>query len=296
MRIGTFCKILRNADNLTLRKFAAFTHLPHSSIAALESGWLPPAGNTVTALLDYLSYNEPQKFHTLAQYVGICFLKEYAFRLYADNPFCPISWCSVGVLKAFLDSKYTSENSLWPVNFASYILPENLLPSINDSKRENDFIVYSYLWTLISNDILKYSMLTTETKFKILVWLVKDMSFLKPEETYPNRLTQPPQRIKKILDTLPPRLAHVARTFDHFLHLIAQDPPNRVPNSLSSLDIILLLCERVELNPLNPGEITAYLTSHTKKSKKVVCFYPPPVSIPEVFYEEPFLKIEETST
>lgn len=66
MRIGTVCRILRNSNNLPLRKFAKLTGLPHSSIAALESGWLTPTTNTVTALLNYLSLNESEKFSCLA--------------------------------------------------------------------------------------------------------------------------------------------------------------------------------------------------------------------------------------
>lgn len=296
MRVGTFCKILRNSSNLPLRKFATLINLPHSSIAALESGWLPPTTNTIAALLNYLSLNEPKKFHCLAQYIGNCFLKEYAFRLSADNPFYPISWCSLGVLKAFLDSKYTHKDPSWPGDFIRIILPERLLPSENDPKKEVDLIMYSYLWSLINDDIFEYSALTTETKFKIIVWLSKEMRFLKPGEAYLDRLTQPPPRIKKILDSLPPRFARVAWTFGHFIELITQDQPDRVPDAIGALDVILLLCDRVELNPLNPGEITAYLTSHTKKQKKVISYYPPQVSIPEVFYSEPYLQIEDIST
>ncbi|MCS5696935.1 helix-turn-helix domain-containing protein [Desulfofundulus thermocisternus] len=272
MRIGTVCKILRNSNNLPLRKFAKLTGLPHSSIAALESGWLTPTANTVTALLNYLSLNESEKFSCLAQYIGKCFLQEYALRLLADNPFFSVSQCSLEVLRAFLDSEYTLEDPFWQGDFVKYILPEELLPSERDSKRKVSFTVYSYLWSLISDDIFEYSALTTETKFKIIVWLAKDMRFLKPEEAYLDRLTQPTPRIEKFLNSLPPR---VAWTFGHFIELIKQDPPNRVPDAIGALDVILLLCDRVELNPLNPGEITVYLTSHTKKQKKIECFYLP---------------------
>jgi transcriptional regulator with XRE-family HTH domain len=266
MRIGTLCKIFRNSKNLPLRKFAALIGLPHSSIAALESGWLAPTANTVAALLNYLSSQEPKKYHYLARYIGNCFLKEYAFRLSADNPLCHILWCAIEVLKAFLDSKYTHEAG----DFIKIILPERLLPSEKDPKKEIDLIMYSYLWSLINNDIFEYSALTTETKFKIIVWLAKEMRFLKPEEAYSGRLNQPSTKKYSVFPS--PR---ICRSFGQFVDLVKQDPPDWVPDVFTALDIILLLCDRVELNPLNPGEVTAYLTSHSEKQKKVRSFHPP---------------------
>lgn len=265
MRIGTLCKIFRNSKNLPLRKFAALIGLPHSSIAALESGWLTPTANTVAALLNYLSSQEPKKYHCLAQYIGNCFLKEYAFRLSADNPFCHISWCAIEVLKAFLDSKYAHKAG----DFVKIILPEGLLLSENDPKKKN-LLFHSYLWSIISDDIFRYSALSTETKFKIIVCLAKEMRFLKPEEAYFGRLNHPFTRKYSVFPS--PR---ITRSFGQFVDLVKQDPPDWVPDIFNALDIILLLCDRVELNPLNPGEVTAYLTSHSKKQKKVRSFYPP---------------------
>jgi len=295
MRVGTFCKIMRSSTRTSLRKFASLINMPHSTIAAIESGWLPPNPTTVFSLLDYLSIYDTPKTHSLTKYVGAIFLKEYAFRLYADNPFCPISWCSSGILKAFLDSEYSPQDSSWPESFVKQILPEQLVPEGNDPKREVDFTICSYLWSLIRNDTLKYSCLSIETKFKLIVWFAKEMHFIKPEDTRRHYLTQPPSRIKKILDSFPPVVSQVPWTFGHFRELISERLPSRIPEPFSALDIILTIGERVELNPLNPGEITVHLTSHTQKRKKVTCFYPPSVTIPEVYFSEPLLQIEEMS-
>lgn len=289
MRVGTFCRVTRLSSGITLRGFSSHLSIPHPSIAAVESGWLPPQTRLITSLKEYM----PAQLN-LHRYLETIFLRECSLRTLGDNLFYNISFFASGVVSAFLD--HDDEYNFDWFDFRR-ILPGNLIPDlyVSVSNKELETRVYSYLFSCICDDLGKYSDLSTETKFKIIILLAKDMELIKPEDARKLRLTQPPPRAKKFIDAVTTVIARKPSTFNRFLETIRKPLPERVPDPFDSLDITLLLTERVEFNPINPGEITAYLTSHSNKKKKVVAYYPPWFDVPGVQFPDPSLRIEEIS-
>ena len=200
MRIGTFFRIIRITGNYTLRKFSSLINLPHSTISALESGWLPPTITSVSSLQNYLSIlSPPDSFEIISRFLNNMFLREYAFRLCTDNPFCPISWCSVGVLNAFLDQEKDAykESTDWPGDFIRLVLPDYLIPKKHSSERDIESFLYSYIYSLMGEKFKLTPILDTDIKFKMTVLLAKNMTFIEPKNARYTCLTQPPSRVKK---------------------------------------------------------------------------------------------------
>lgn len=305
MRLGSLIRLVRTADHRSLRRFASSLDLPFSTISALEAGWLPPGEVAVDRLVRYLALTarEPQVLTRWHQFLASQYTREYVFRVTCDTySNFPLTLAGAGVLKAFLDlDSYAYD---FPGHFLRMALPPDkaswVLQNFGPRELESQcafFLVITLRESMAQADApteVPARWLAPEARFRLTMWLLHDHGgLIRLRDAHRFPLTQPPKRIQKILSDLLGPVS--ARDFSGFYHLQSYlaEPgiPDWVPLPFLALDLLLLLADRVILDPLVPGRMTVELLSQSGKRKQVVAYHPPHVRFPGIDPGAPSLEI-----
>lgn len=272
MRVGSYLRLIRLADNLSLRKFAAHLDIPSSTLSALEQGWVPPTTITINALFKHLETIKPPAFHSIKSYMSKQLLWEYSLRLTGDSLLASLCLNASGVVSSFLDrdlQEYDTPTSIW--------------------RLEREVVTLKRLF--FEDKSLPHS-LTAESQVKLLSWLLADEgAFVKVQDTSRFSLTKPSKRTKGWLQFMGPVPARQPKTIKGILALLDKTDLLYVPDPFLALDIILTVCTRLEINPLNPGEVVSYVLSHSGNTMRVEAFHPLSSDLPGVEPQRSFIRV-----
>lgn len=235
MRIGSLVRLLRVGQGISLRGFASDLGIPHSSLAAIESGWVAPTPEILARLQGYADQSglSPQLSELLVrQYVN-----EYTLRAVVGDvlPF-PVCLAATAVLRSFMKHEAGSG--------ASAVKEEDLFAWFV-SALESTPDGHSFKMA----DLLPYELLRA-----MVLWLAQRWEPpIGSKEAWHFPLTKPSSYVRRLLG----RCCSCGRSSsgETLLTIFGDDSFDYVLDPFAALDVLLLLATEVHLNLFDPGKV-----------------------------------------
>ena len=233
MKIGSIFHLVRAAEGLSLRRFASMLDMPHATLAGIEEGWITVADTHMDSFRGYIDGTAYSNMYSHFQ--GI-YEKETAIRLCLSAHPELLVCSALAVLRAFFDSPVEVDEES---QFQHTIFQAGDIRT-GKEKEEEQQVAEFLLYRLLSDD--------AESKTILLYHILSHTFFMEIRSAKYMGLTERPKKIQKLLSEF--QIAGGEYETQSLWQLLDVLEKDLVPDTYSSLDILLLLAEKMEIELL----------------------------------------------
>lgn len=236
MKIGSIFHLVRAAEGLSLRSFASTLDIAHATLAGIEEGWITVADTHMDSFRGYIDGTAYSNMYSHFQ--GI-YEKETAIRLCLSAHPELLVCSALAVLRAFFDSPVEVDEER-DFQFQHTIFQAGNVKT-GKKKEEEQQIAEFLLYKLLLSD--------AKPRTILLYYILSHTLFMEIRSAKYMGLTERPKKIQKLLNSLPiaSKGGYETQSLWQLLGVLEKD---LVPDTYSSLDILLLLAEKMEIELL----------------------------------------------
>lgn len=285
MRIGSILRLTREGREYSLRSFAQLLGMPHSTIAAIENGWVGPTETLIDRLFRYL-VPESVMYRVLATQL----VREWTYReSVGSSTFFPLCLAAGITLRCFLDAVPQEVlNALF--EWDESLDPRALLISFerNVSRVFGEDSGFAFDGCMAN--------LEFDLKVNLVRWLLKNgPEFVREKDSHRFPLTRPSKSLQKLLDLVGPAMGRRFFSLANARALLKETPPRFVPDPFLSLDLLLLLASDVTFRPNYPGKGVVILPLPGRSIRIEVYSPPRGIVFPGVDFGQPYVRETEVT-